>query len=390
MSKIICDICGTKYPDTAEQCPICGYSNTFSADEAEFDEDIFNEIMEEAKAEAEPVEEPKQVPAAPAVEEPKEKKGLFGRKKPAPQEEEDDEDEDDEDEYEDDDDFDDDEEDDEYDDDDDDDDDDEDEKGGTLLNILLVIVIIALLCVSGFIFVKYFLPSVMSAREAATATEPIVTEATIPEETEAPTVPCVGLDLTEKAAELNEVGQKYLIGVVADPADTTDMMHFVSADETIATVDEEGCITAVGNGTTIITITCGAEKIDFVVSVDMEEDETEAPSDEETTESDETTSEDETTATEETEVPEESKELRDVKLEIDGNTDVTFRGKGLEFTFKLKNGLKNNEVTWKSENANVCTIDDNGHLVITGKGRTDVVVTYGEQEVRIIVRATWE
>ena len=24
MSKIICDICGTSYPETAEQCPICG------------------------------------------------------------------------------------------------------------------------------------------------------------------------------------------------------------------------------------------------------------------------------------------------------------------------------------------------------------------------------
>ena len=24
MSKIICDICGTSYPETAKQCPICG------------------------------------------------------------------------------------------------------------------------------------------------------------------------------------------------------------------------------------------------------------------------------------------------------------------------------------------------------------------------------
>ena len=24
MSKIICDVCGTAYPDTASQCPICG------------------------------------------------------------------------------------------------------------------------------------------------------------------------------------------------------------------------------------------------------------------------------------------------------------------------------------------------------------------------------
>ena len=26
MSKIICDICGTSYPDTADCCPICGCS----------------------------------------------------------------------------------------------------------------------------------------------------------------------------------------------------------------------------------------------------------------------------------------------------------------------------------------------------------------------------
>ena len=24
MSKIICDVCGTSYPETATQCPICG------------------------------------------------------------------------------------------------------------------------------------------------------------------------------------------------------------------------------------------------------------------------------------------------------------------------------------------------------------------------------
>ena len=24
MNKIICDVCGTRYPESAEQCPICG------------------------------------------------------------------------------------------------------------------------------------------------------------------------------------------------------------------------------------------------------------------------------------------------------------------------------------------------------------------------------
>jgi rubrerythrin len=26
MSKVICDICGTTYPETADNCPICGYA----------------------------------------------------------------------------------------------------------------------------------------------------------------------------------------------------------------------------------------------------------------------------------------------------------------------------------------------------------------------------
>ena len=28
MNKVICDICGTAYPDTAPKCPICGYAKT--------------------------------------------------------------------------------------------------------------------------------------------------------------------------------------------------------------------------------------------------------------------------------------------------------------------------------------------------------------------------
>ena len=28
MNKVICDICGTAYPDTAPKCPICGFAKT--------------------------------------------------------------------------------------------------------------------------------------------------------------------------------------------------------------------------------------------------------------------------------------------------------------------------------------------------------------------------
>ena len=31
MSKVICDVCGTSYPETSAQCPICGYARTADA-----------------------------------------------------------------------------------------------------------------------------------------------------------------------------------------------------------------------------------------------------------------------------------------------------------------------------------------------------------------------
>ena len=35
MSKIICDVCGTRYPETADQCPICGHIRDASGKTAE-------------------------------------------------------------------------------------------------------------------------------------------------------------------------------------------------------------------------------------------------------------------------------------------------------------------------------------------------------------------
>ena len=42
MSKIICDVCGTSYPDSAAQCPICGCVKPSNAENCgpEMEEDI--------------------------------------------------------------------------------------------------------------------------------------------------------------------------------------------------------------------------------------------------------------------------------------------------------------------------------------------------------------
>ena len=40
MNKVICDICGTSYPENAEQCPICGYAPGFEVEPLADDEEF--------------------------------------------------------------------------------------------------------------------------------------------------------------------------------------------------------------------------------------------------------------------------------------------------------------------------------------------------------------
>ena len=75
--------------------------------------------------------------------------------------------------------------------------------------------------------------------------------------TEEPTYPCQEMFLGETEVLLAEYGQKWLINVDVSPANTTDVLTFTSSDDTVATVDSEGCITALAEGQVTITITCG-------------------------------------------------------------------------------------------------------------------------------------
>lgn len=361
MSKIICDICGTKYPDTAEQCPICGCTRDTGTDV------LADELIEEEVSEA---------PARRA------KGGRFAaanvRKRSRRYEEEEDEEEEDEAEDED--------EDDRYesDYDDDDDEDEDDHKSNAPLVVLLIVVIAALLAVTGFIFVRYFLPNMLPAE----TTEPTkAVETTVaPVETEAPTVPCESLVMTSGGSvELEEIGQNWLINVMALPEDTTDVITYTSSDESIATVNEEGKITAVGEGMAVITITCGEESLICNVSCMLTPAQTTVPVVE--TEPEEIPVE--TTApTEPEETTEPTEPLKDITLKVLKYKELTFNGPNQGFTVVL-DGLKNNEVKWTSQDTNVVTVDENGTILVVGKGKTTVICQYGDQKVEISVNCTW-
>ena len=127
---------------------------------------------------------------------------------------------------------------------------------------LLVVLIMTLIATTAFIFFRYLLPNVTNT-EVPVSTEQ-VGEDTQPEQTEQlnDEIPCEALALTSGGTiTFTEEGQMRLLNVVIIPSDSTDKLVYASSDENVATVNDEGRVTAVGEGEAVITITCGKRQM---------------------------------------------------------------------------------------------------------------------------------
>lgn len=211
MSKVICDVCGTTYPETASNCPICGCAKNSA---------------EQTMVDSEPGAEGTYAPV---------KGGRFSKRnvrkrnkvstrEPVRHEEED------------------------------------SESVGTNKGLVAVVVVLllAIIAVLIYIGVRFVLP------DSPKPTDPVVPNQTTtapPITTTAPTapatVPCTGLKLSSTTVELSVEGGAWLLSVETTPANTTDKITFSSSNEQVATVTENGNITGVGGGEAIITVKCG-------------------------------------------------------------------------------------------------------------------------------------
>ena len=219
MNKVICEICGTSYAETARECPICGYTRDMSA--------ALREELEMGEVSAPEAAEPEV--AVPAEEPAQEGAREY-----------------DDSEYE-----------------------DEPRESNALLVVLLVVVITALLVVTAFIGFKYVLPNLLPEE---TTMPTVVTQAPTTESTEVPTVPCTNLVLTSGGTVvLEKEGQYWLLNVVILPVDSTDQLTYESSDETVATVNSEGRVTAVAAGEAVITIRCGEQSLECRIICDIPE-----------------------------------------------------------------------------------------------------------------------
>ena len=201
MNRIICDICGSEYPETDERCPICNYPRQGNE---------------------------KLVAAAPGAVRGKVKGGRFSSKNVEKRLK-------------------------------------EQEKAGQTpnsddpnrpLRIVIALLLCAIVLVSVYIGLRFFrgrnaFPDAEKPQTGTSAAVP--TGTTVP-----PTVPCADIVLDAAVLDLEEPGQQLKLDVKLIPADTTDAIGFRSADPAVAEVSETGIVTAVGPGQTTITITCGA------------------------------------------------------------------------------------------------------------------------------------
>ena len=355
MNKIICDICGTTYPETSDCCPICGSTQDLS--EEMLGEDLLDEGI-------------------------KGRAGLFTAKKKeifdydevnAQSEDEDFEDE----EYEEEEVYDEEEE-------------EETSHHNTVLVILLTILIAGLLMAAGFVFVRYILPYTTAHEETPIQTTAFV-EA-IPEETTEVSIPCETLIISSgNVAELNAEGQHFLLHVKPMPENTTDRIIYTSADERVATVTEDGRITAVSEGETKIYISCGMVSMECPVVIRYVE-ETVPPTTE--TVVDATVPAEESTIPvveavdpEETRTPAVSGEIKPgVALKLK-KTDIML-GVYYQFTLELDCDLEQNEVQWSSEHPHIAKVDENGVVTAVKSGTTAITATYGDQTVTCMVRCS--
>lgn len=230
MSKIICDVCGTAYPEASGQCPICGCVRPADA-----------QVISSAADNAAPVRKYEQVKGGRFSKENVRKRtmstqaGTYAKPakaasdapaRPQTKNKKDD-----------------------------------SNKG---LVITILVLLLAIIAVVAYIIIKFFIPIAAPVLET---TDPVVTDepADLPEETVA--IPCMDISLDTYEIVLDSVDDFVYLGVTPDPFDTTEEILFESEDESIAMVESDGCITAVSEGETSVTVTCGAISVQCKVIV---------------------------------------------------------------------------------------------------------------------------
>ena len=326
MSKVICDVCGTAFPETDNQCPICGCAKTPTAQPVA-EETVRPEAEKTvggtyAKGGRYAKSNTKHTPAY-AASKTSERRRRNDHKDEEPQ---------------------------------------ESNKG---LVAVVIVLLLAIVMVVVYIGVSVFLSglTILPNNDSSNPS----TEQTL-ESTEATTeqVPCTDLKLGSMTIEFEQENQSCYLDVKEEPENTTDKVVFASADSNVATVDQNGLIVPVGHGQTVITVTCGQIVKECIVICSFGEPDP---------------------TTEPTKPPVNVPDgfvlelnRKDFTLSFEGETWRLFRD---------TDTVKASDITWTVDDPAIATVV-NGVVTGVDRGTTTVTATIGDQVATCIVRCAFD
>lgn len=344
MSKVICDVCGTSFPETSAQCPICGSACNSAAAASGVESAVeagaggnYVRGGRFSKGNVKKMNEGKPVPER-RGDAPRRERPAREQRREAPQQE---------------------------------------QKDGSnkILVIVVVLLLLAIVAVCIYIGVRFFAPAPnpnLGETQGSQQTQP--SEQTQPSQETDPSdsIPCTGIQLSGAIIEFTDPERSQLLTVVLEPSDTTDEVTFTSSDESVAIVSESGIITPVGNGEATITVTCGDIVKECLVHCNLSE-----------------------SGDSNTDTPTEPSPsfvsiiLKGGWLNNNGIRDITLDKPGKVFNiYDSASTVAAAEITWTSKNPAIATVS-NGKVTAVSKGRTEIYATYGDVQARVIIRCNW-
>lgn len=351
MSKVICDVCGTSFPETSAQCPICGSAAngdaaaTVGAESAAEAGSGYNYVRggRFSKGNVRKINEgnpprERRNPDPARSENPRRERPASrdSRRSQTPQK--------------------------------------ENSNKGLVIVVLILLLAIVAVCI--YIGVRFFAPTPDPTPDNTQGSQQTQgTQQTDPSSEPDPTdsVPCTDIQLSGTIIEFTDPERSQLLSVVLEPSDTTDELTFTSSDESVVTVSESGIITPVGDGEATITVTCGDIVKECSVRCSLV-----------------TGGGDPDTPTE----PDSNPSFVSIILKggwanANGIRDITLDKPGKVFNiYDSASTVSAEEITWVSKNPSIATVN-NGKVTAISKGKTEIHASYGDVKVYVIIRCNW-
>lgn len=314
MNKVICAICGTAFPENAPKCPICGYVQTNES--AVVAAPSYSHVKGGRFSKSNVKKRNKGKTAAAEKTAPAARRTSTQKKKTK-------------------------------------------SNVGTL--IVIGLLLLAILFVIGYIALRFLIPNGFMYEglgglnpfgPSQETQEPALNENETPEpdatENSEPSLECTAVQLDKNDIQLDGVGATYKLAVSLEPADTIDQVAYSSSDEAVVYVSQDGTITAVGEGSAVITVTCGNVSAECFVICTVDE---------------------------------------PIKFTLN-RKEITFKTEG-ESWLLYDGEISHEEIIWSSDDNNVATIED-GKVIAVGTGETTVQGFYNGQSASCLIRCEFE